>query len=242
MSFFRIALLTAVSAPALAAQSGSPPARRDASPLLQTLTFDVSAALDERWRLTVEPLVFGRFTLGLSGSRTTQVDRPTPPVYYAMPIARRADLSIAPCCPVCDCYPSPDGEQSYRASSLSLHARWYPAALARDGERQRFAVYVGEFLSYEQRRISWPQWIYPPWPQDSLGIYTPGRPTPGTSFVQRLHGWEPGAEVGARLMMGRRVLIDVGGIVRVATLDDPLSRRRPGETDARLVMAIGIGW
>lgn len=242
MSFVRVSLLTVLTATALAAQSAPLPARREPSSLLQTFTFDISAALDERWRLAVEPLVFGRFTLGLSGSRTTQVDRPTPQIYYATPITRPVDLSFAPCCPVCDCFPSPDGEQGYRASSLSLNARWYPAALARDGERQRFAVYVGEFMSYEQRRISWPQWIYPPWPQDSLGIYTPGRPALGPSSVQRLRGWEPGAEVGARVMMGQRVLIDVGGMVRVATLDDPLSRRRPGDTDARLVIAIGIGW
>ena len=54
MSFFRLSLLTAATATALNAQSASPHARGESSPLLQTLTFGVSDALDERWRLTVD--------------------------------------------------------------------------------------------------------------------------------------------------------------------------------------------
>ena len=247
MSTFRACLLTLVATTALDAQSAPAQARGEPLPLQQAISFDVSAALDDRWRLTVEPLVIGRFTIGLSGSRTTVVDRPTQPDIYRTIATRRVDLSLAPCDPRFPCYPMPSDEPTYRASSLALHVRWYPAALSRDGERQRFAVYIGEFLSREDRRISWPQWIFPPYdapgaPPDSIVIVIPRPQLPGPSWVQRLRGWEPGVELGARMMMGRRVLIDVGGTIRVATLDDPLSRRRPGQTDARLVLALGFGW
>ena len=245
MSCLRVTALSLVVGTMLGAQPAHAQPRREPLPLKQSLSFDLSAALDDRWRLSVEPLVIGRFTLGLSGSHTTGVDRPSQEIVYETFALRRLDRSFAPCLPEYgSCYPFPDGEPSYRASSLALHARWYPAALSRDGDRQAFAVYIGEFLSYEKRRISWPQWISPPYypPTDSLVIVIPRPPTPGPTWVQHLHGWEPGAEIGARVMMGRHVLIDVGGTVRVATLEDPLARRRPGRTDARFVVAIGIGW
>ncbi|MCE9602572.1 MAG: hypothetical protein K8S21_10245 [Gemmatimonadetes bacterium] len=245
MSCVRVVVLSLVVGTALGAQSAPSVPRRAPLPLKQSLSFDLTAALDDRWRLAVEPLVIGRFTLGLSAAHTTEVDRPSQPVIYETFATRPMDLSFAPCLPLYGpCGPFPDGEPSYRASSLALHARWYPAVLSRDGDRQAFAVYIGEFLSYEKRRVSWPQWIYPPYypPTDSLIIVIPGPPSPGPTVVQHLRGWEPGAEIGARVMMGRHVLIDVGGTVRVATLDDPLSRQRPGRTDARFVVAIGIGW
>ncbi len=241
---FRTCLLTLATTTVLCAQSAQAQARGAPLPLRQALSFDLSAALDDRWRLTVEPLVIGRFTLGLSGSHTSETDRPEQPLLYRSFAEPARDLPFAPCLPeYSSCFPIPSGEPTYRASSLALHARWYPAALSRDGERQSFAVYIGEFLSYEKRRISYPQWITPPYyPTDSLIIVIPRPPTPGPAMVQRLSGWEPGAEIGARVMMGRHVLIDVGGMVRVTTLDDPLARRRPGKTDTRFVVAVGIGW
>ena len=198
MSPFRLCLLTLVVARALAAQSTPAQARREPLPLRQTVSVDLSAALDGRWRLIIEPLVIGRFTLGLSGSHTTAVDRPSLPIIYETFGARPSDLSFAPCLPAYGpCDPFPTSEPTYRASSLALHARWYPAALSRDGDRQAFAVYIGEFLSYEKRRISWPQWISPPYyPTDSLIIVIPRPPTPGPEWVQRLRGWEPGARPG----------------------------------------------
>jgi len=194
--------------------------------------------------VAVEALVIGRFTLGLSGSHTTEVDRSSPSIIYETFGRRTANLSLAPCPP---CYgpsdPFASGEPTYRASSLALHARWYPAALSRDGDRQAFAVYIGEFLSYEKRRIAWPQWSITPYvPADSFAMIPPWPPISGPAWVQHLRGWEPGAEIGARVMMGRHVLIDVGGTIRVTTLEDPLARRRPGGTDARFVVAIGVSW
>ena len=240
---FRVCLLL-VAATVLGAQSVPAQAHGEPLPLKQAISFDVSAALDDRWRLTVEPLVIGRFTIGLSGSRSTEVDRASQSVRNESYPTRRVALSFAPCLPSIPCYPIPSGEPTYRASSLALHVRWYPAALSRDRDRQQFAVYIGQFLSHEERRISQPQWIYPQYtpPFDSLGIYPPMAPSFGPSWVQRLRGWEPGAEIGARLMMGRHLLIDTGVTVRIVTLDDPLARRRPGQTDARFVLAIGFGW
>jgi len=247
MTPFRIALMTCVAtcvvSAAIGAQSAPSSSPRTPMPLRQTLTVDLGAALDERWRLTVEPLVLGRFTLGLSGSRTTEAVQSVPQILYSV---TRLD-PFAPCLPGGQCYPFPTGAPTYRASSLALHARWYPAALSRAGDRQGFAVYVGEFLSREERRISWPEWISPPYSPFPDTLLIPGIPRPiapwiGPAWVQQLRGWEPGAELGARVMMGNRVLIDVGGEVRVATLDDPFARRRPGRTDARFAVAIGIGW
>ncbi len=246
MSWFRFVVLTLIPTTALAAQGAPSAMRREPLPLRQTLSFDLNAALDARWRLSVEPLVIGRLTVGLSASSTAVVDQPAPERSYALLSARETDLSLAPCAYGGPCYPYPTSEPTYRASSLSLHTRWYPTGLSRDGERQQFAVYIGEFLSYEERRISWPQWLEAPYPlpADSLGgsglPWSP--PSPGPSWVERLHGLEPGAEIGARLMMGQRVFIEVGGMVRIVTVDDPLSRRRPGDSDARLQLAIGFGW
>lgn len=245
MSSVRVCLLSLTIATALGARSTPAQPRPAPLPLKQAVSFDLSAALDDRWRVIVEPLVIGRFTLGLSASYTTAIDRPSQPIIYESFGTTAPDRSFAPCFPgYGPCGPLPGSDPTYRASGLALHARWYPEALSRDGDRQAFAVYIGEFVSYEKRRISWPQWIYPPYypPGDSLVIVIPGPPTPVPSLVQHLRGWEPGAELGARVMMGRHVLIDVGGTVRVATLDDPLARRRPGKTDARFVVAIGVGW
>ena len=257
---FRHSMLCACLAGALSAQSPVREPRREPLPVLQTISVDLGAAMQERWRLAVEPLVFGRFTLGLAGSFTTTPDgegwRSSPIVYYET-------FAPTPPCNIVDpyyCQPFPAGKPSYRAWSITAHARWYPAALSFDRERQRLGVYIGEFLGYQQRRITGTQLIYPPYygPGDSLFAPAGGGalpypypdpypypypyPTPGPRWIERLHGWEPGAEVGARLMMGKRVIVDVGGSLRMVAIDDPYSRLRPGAADTRFVLAVGIGW
>ena len=257
---FRQAILSVLTSGSLLAQLAVPEPRREPLPVLQTISVDLGAAMQERWRLAVEPLVFGRFTIGLAGSFTTTPDgegwRSPPIVYYET-------FAPTPPCSIVDpyyCQPFPEGKSSYRAWSITAHARWYPAALSFDRERQRVGVYIGEFLGYQQRRISGSQLIYAPYypPEDSVftptgggalpypypypGPYPYPYPTPGPRWIERLHGWEPGAEVGARLMMGKRVLVDVGGSLRMVAIDDPYSRLRPGAADTRFVLAVGIGW
>ena len=38
------------------------------------------------------------------------------------------------------------------------------------------------------------------------------------------------------------LFVDVGGWFKLVTVDDPTQRLRPGQLDARLVAAVGIGW
>jgi hypothetical protein len=253
MRVLRLTLLSLLVAGTLVAQAPRRYADREPLPLLQTVTFDAAAALQERWRVAMEPLIFGRFTVGLSGTFTTEPDLEWPPP-WPIPLMEAGSPTIP--CYIDYCPPYLGDAPRYRAWSMNLHARWYPAALSLGGDRQRVGVYVGEFLGYHERRITWRQTAYrtqyPPYtpvdtvipPPDTLPQpYDPyPYPIPGYSWVQKLRGWEPGAEAGVRVMMGRHVVIDVGGWFRLATIEDPLSTTRPGDVDARFVAAVGIGW
>lgn len=217
------------------------------SPILQTVTFDVAAAFQQRYRASTEALVFGRFTIGLSGEYTTQSEDQTdyyPPPYLGCPIEQLCASDVY----------SPDSPR-YRAWSFSLHGRWYPRKLSFDGERQSASVYVGEFIGYHERRIR--QSLYYGCPycegppprdsivfggQDTLVAYPPFPYPGGTYFTQKLHGWEPGAEFGVRVLPMRHVVIDVGGTLRVETLMDPQSGTRPGGLVKQLMIAVGVGW
>ena len=67
---FRLTLAATLLAGTLAAQT---PDRRGpaTAPVLQSLAVDVAALVDQRYRVTIEPLTFGRLAIGLSGSYTT---------------------------------------------------------------------------------------------------------------------------------------------------------------------------
>jgi hypothetical protein len=69
-------------------------------------------------------------------------------------------------------------------------------------------------------------------------------PPPGGNsvYTQILHGWEPGVEFGVRLLPMRRMVMDVGGRFRLATIEDYRSGTRAGGVDSRLVVAVGVGW
>jgi len=237
-----LALLAAPLAGAIAAQTPSPaaapvpnPARQHA-PVLQTATFDVAAAFQQHYRAMIEPLVFGRFAIGLSGEYSTEAED-QPIVYpYACPVNV-----------LCATGASSDGS-GYRAWSFNLHGRWYPAALSLGGARQSLAMYVGEFIGYHERRTTQtiyygcPNCFYPP-PVDTTVIPPNPYPYPPISqFEQVLHGWEPGVEFGVRLLPMRHLVMDVGGRFRLATIEDYRSGTRAGGVDSRLVVAVGVGW
>lgn len=242
MNPITLALLALPLASALAAQTPAPspasPARLPA-PVLQTATFDVAAAFQQHYRAMIEPLVFGRFAIGLSGEYTTEPEGEVYAILY-------------PSCPVnmlCGGSTASDGSE-YRAWSFNLHARWYPAALSFGGERQAAALYVGEFIGYHERRTSQPIYYgcpncyYPPPQPPDTTIYNPPIPPPGGNsvYTQVLRGWEPGVEFGVRLLPMRHVVMDIGGRFRLATIEDYRSGTRPGGVDSRLVVAVGVGW
>ncbi len=239
MRIARLAFLSAFAAGTLAAQGS---ARAPAS-ILQTATIDVASAFQQHYRAMIEPLVFGRFAIGLSGEYTTEPDGPRND-YILYPVAGCSIETL------CTGDRAPFDGSRYRAWSFNLHGRWYPSALSFKGQRQSAALYVGEFIGFHERRTTQPVYYGcpscytgPP-PPDSAGVGL--QPVPPGSYynpyTQVLRGWEPGAEFGVRVLPLRHVVMDVGGRFRLARLDDYQSGTRPGGVDGRLVVTIGVGW
>ncbi len=238
-----LAALRPLSAQAPAAATPAAPAApvaaaRVPAPVLQTVGFDIAAAVDQRWRLSLEALVFGRWSVGLSGTYTTH---PTGSgyAYYAY----GGTDPIYPCT-INSCLPYPNVD--YRAWSFDLSARYYPAVLSLGNARQRVSVFVGEYISYGQREITTDEFAYCPvcaQPVDTL-VQPPYNPLPQVfpGITTKLEAFEPGVELGLRLMPARNVFLDVGGNFRLVRMDDPWSVKRPGDIDPKLVVAFGIGW
>lgn len=264
----RLTLAAMLLAGTLAAQT---PARRGpaAAPVLQSLAVDVAALVDERYRVAIEPLTFGRLAIGLSGSYTTT---PTADlgVYYPYPVLERGGGTVTQGNQAIPCYDQFScagvDQARYRAWSFELSARFYPAFLSFSNARQRVSVYLGEFVGWHQRRIEFTPYYYagcgpydlcvapayPPtadstMPPDTVivpPVYPPYSPYPypGTRVVNRLDGWEPGIEVGARIAPLPHVFIDVGGWFKLVRIEDPMQRKQPGDVESKLVVAVGIGW
>lgn len=273
MRALRLNAFSLLLAGTLAAQT---PARQSSTTVVtprQTLSFDVAALVDDRARVGLEPLVFGRWTIGLGASYT----RTAPEEEFPYPVPLRdfgqrdvvtettgrtvVVIQRPPCilgypCP--DTYPFE--RPKYRAWSLDLSARYYPAAFSFSNPRQRLMLYVGEFIGYHKRRVEQSLIYYygclycespPPLPPrdamfapppDTGYIPPPIIPPSLSRVVQNLRGWEPGVEIGVRLIPASPVFIDVGGWFKLVTVDDPMQRVRPGDVDSRLVVAVGVGW
>lgn len=239
------AALTAAVTTTLSAQL-----RRDRPAVpVRGISLDVAAALDHRYRVTVEPAVFGRVSLGITGSftRTPEVDLN----YYPYPLAT-ADL--VPCYPDQYCPPVWDGNSRYRAWTFDFSARWYPAFLSVQGPQARVMAYVGEYLGYSRRELGAPQYYAVPQPYPCAYCEAPPRAdsAPGylvpngrqewPQWVTQAEGLEPGLEVGIRAVALPFLFVDVGWSMRLVRLDDPMRRKRPGDVDGRLVVAAGVGW
>jgi hypothetical protein len=251
MRSLRLAILPLLVATSLAAQAPPTPAETSAPTAVlsprRTAFFDVAALVDDRQRFGLEPLVFGRWTVGLVGTHT-RTTTASQAIGYANPLANTIPTGL---CTIEGCPPYYGSGASYNAWSLDLAVRYYPAALSFNNARRRMMVYVGEFIGYHQRTVEQPTYVYPlgagghPVPMDSVVTYPP-TPYPGGSYSptnkSRLTGWEPGAEIGVRLIPLEPVFIDVGGWFRLVTIDDPMQSIRPGQLDSRLVVAVGIGW
>jgi hypothetical protein len=169
-----------------------------------------------------QTIVLGRFSLGVSGE-----------------YSRHSEAESVFLSPVGGVLSS--GRQ-YRTGNLDLHGRWYPDRLSFAIARQAASVYVGEFIGYHARQIRNPINLgctVCAFPLDTARA----SPAPTQSPVtQRLHGWEPGAELGVRVMSARHVVIDVGGALRLETIADPMSGVQPGGLVKRATVAVGVGW
>ncbi len=237
MLALRSAVLSLLVATSLAAQT--PPAPSDSAPAAsvaprRSAFFDVAALVDNEQRFGFEPLVFGRWTIGLvrahRGAQQSQTLYP--------PIA-----TIVPCTAP-GCFPTTNSS-GYSAWSLDLAVRYYPAFLSAIGPGHRLMVYAGEFVGYSRRTLTLRQPVVPA----AGGGANPTPPITGNPVSyspgatrQRFDGWEPGAEIGARIVPLGPLFVDVGGWFKLVTIDDPTQRLRPGQVDARLVAAVGIGW
>jgi len=233
---------------------------RAPAPVQQSSTIDIASAFEQRYRAMIEPLVFGRFSLGISGEYTTEPNSNSnyivPPYGCAVDqLCGRptpTDLS-APCCGY---DPGYGGGEKYRAWSFNLHARWYPEALSIRGARQSASFFIGEFIGFHKRRSSQvvsygcPYCEDLPPPVDSGSVKpdtTIARPRDpyygGQSFLtQTIKGWEPGMEFGVRVWPTHRVVMDIGGQFRIVRLEDYQSGRRPGDVDKRLLVTAGVSW
>lgn len=238
MRALRLAVLPLLVATSLLAQV--PATRSDSAPAAavaprRSAFFDVAALVDNEQRFGIEPLIFGRWTIGLVGAhRGTRESQTVVPPMGVIPM-------VIPCVsPGCGPYSSNSGTSDW---SLDLAVRYYPAILSVSGPGHRLMPYVGEFIGYHQRTITGSNYVVPLGQVPAAGATgsNPVMPWPITDR-QRLTGWEPGAELGVRVSPLGPLFLDVGGWFKLVTIDDPTARLRPGQVDARLVASVGIGW
>jgi hypothetical protein len=241
MRSLRLTILPLMIATSLAAQAPAPTTSAPAPVAVvapqRAAFFDVAALVNNRQRFGLEPLIFGRWTLGLIGSHYS-TGAPVQVQNYNYPLAGGPAVPTT-LCPIQGCpTPYPGSASSYSAWSLDFAVRYYPAALSFNDPRRRLLVYIGEFVGYQWRTVTQVAYAYP------LAIPCPAPGCSGTPVNQSQHftGWEPGAEVGVRLKPLEPLFVDVGGWFKLVTVDDPTQRIRPGQLDARLVVAVGIGW
>lgn len=261
-------LLASLAASPLAAQTSGLSAAP--VPAARSLWFDAGALLGDQLRFGVEAVPLGRVTAGLTigHSQTTHPrDEVFPPPYYYA-----ADGTLLPQCDprmltLC-AYPYGYGVGEpghYRAWTFDLSARYYPAALSFRNGGARMLVYAGAHVGYHWRTWEERIWSYycPPGylcalpavpeagtplpsPADStdvIPLYPPYAPPYVTSPVRHtLKGLEPGLELGVRLLPAGPLFLEVGGRFRLVVIDDRLQRPRPGDVDARLVLAGGLAW
>lgn len=129
------------------------------------------------------------------------------------------------------CQPPTGSAWRDNAWNLDLAVRYHALALPFNDPRRRLTMYLRGFVGYQWRSL---KYVYP------LAL-TPGGPIQGGE--RQIHrGWEPGAEAGVRLKPLEPLFVDMGGWFKLVTVDDPTQRIRPGQLDARLVAAVGVGW
>ncbi|HYV96251.1 MAG TPA: hypothetical protein VE967_02220 [Gemmatimonadaceae bacterium] len=246
-----LSLVLAVSASPLAAQRRvrRPP---PLTPMLQSLTVDVASAFDERYRAMIEPLVFGRFSVTIAGEYTRHGDDDV--TRFAYPVDDCPPERLCAGQNAAD-YGFDGNNRHFREWAFEIGGRWYPKQLTFANARQAASFYAGEYIGYRQRRRT--DYVYygcptcnyypPPradsgtaFPPDS-GVFTYPPPSPST-YTTTIHAWEPGAEIGVRIIPARHVVLDVGGRFRMVRLRDYTNGNERGDIDSKLLVAVGIGW
>jgi len=203
----------------------------------RTAFLDLVAMAGDRQRIGLEPLVFGRWTLGLIGSHYTTGS----PTYYGTSPVVPDGVAL---CPIDGCPPISSGPgPSYTAWSIDFAVRYYPATLSFGDPRRRLMAYVGEFVGYQYRTLT-ETYALPALAGSSSSNLPCAYPGCSSLAVDKQHftGWEPGAEIGVRLEPLGPLFVDVGGWFKIVGVDDPTQRARPGHLESRLVVALGLAW
>jgi hypothetical protein len=271
----RVACLIAIpvlAAGTLAAQAPAPRAQPEPPPPTnRSVWFDAGALLEHQIRAGFEGVTLGRYTFGLA---VTYDDRAHPraddvyPLGYAYPQTEIAIRDPYPCGDVrylalctSQYYPYVTDAPRYRAWSVHLAARYYPAFFSFRNGASRMMVYAGGFLGFHWRVVQQIQYPYyynplvdslaiPLAPRDTVitppdtsgtGVYAP---MPPWSYAVRktIAGLQPGLEIGVRLQPVGGLFLEAGGRFNLITIDDPMRRERLGDVESRLVIAAGFAW
>jgi hypothetical protein len=273
MRVVSLVALPLLVAGALAAQAPAPRAQPEPPPPTnRSVWFDAGALLDHQIRAGFEGVTLGRYTFGLA---VTYDDRAHPrddiyyPLGYAYPQTYLPVRDPIPCSDprfLALCANPYEVEYAffpprYRAWSVNLAARYYPAFFSFRNGASRMMVYAGGFLGFHWRVVQQTQSPYyynplvdtvpiPLAPRDTVvtppdtsgrGVYSP---LPPWSYAVRktIAGLQPGLEIGVRLQPVGGLFLEAGGRFNLITIDDPMRRERLGDVESRLVIAAGFAW
>ena len=263
-----LAVLLGVSAAAAQAPASAPQGPPVAPP--HSLWFDAAALAHHEFLGGVEAITIGRVTLGASIGYS-HTGHPQDQLAYPMGYSYPADAGALPpvwCDPralmLCGNDYSYYGDTPrYRAWTAAFTVRFYPASFAFRNGASRMMVYAGAHAGF--RWSMWdesvvyygcPNCVYPmdappsgraprPTPADSVLVMPPYRYPiiPGPNPIHHSRGgFEPGLDVGVRLLPVGPLFLEVGGRFTLVTADDPMRRTAPGDVESRLVLAAGLAW
>lgn len=140
-------------------------------------------------------------------------------------------------------------DTSYGASETDVALRCYPVRLVLPGGAHALQAYVAVLAAYgsytSSAKLSGFRGNAPrvtPIPDVPL---PPPEPPPRYVIWQdasRGSGWQPGVEIGVRLSFSGPGFIDLGASVRHVAVARPALGLSVGDTETRLVAAVGVGW
>jgi len=206
-------------------------------------SIDLAAIPTGEVRVSVEPAVFGRTTVGLLvgrwwGGGGATLFAPTP---------EEAGL-VQPA--------SGDAVHPVREYMADLYVRVYPKAFS-GAAGLRVSGYLGAFLGFDERERDQVYTCGVGYACPLAGgsaicacplVETPGTacpcpPTPAPQVTSdRAFGVEPGVELGIRAMPTDYLMLELGTWARLITFPDPTGRFEEGQIDPRLTVSVGVRW